>query len=107
MVLSVDMQSRWRGFLEEVYHEQMTDLAHLWPKKQSIEVRYGDLQAYDPDFAADILQKPRSSFEGARTVLKILMQELGTDADAQLRLIELPTDHRMALRDVRNENIEN
>ena len=105
MVLSVDMQSRWRGFLEEVYHEQMTDLAHLWPKKQSIEVRYGDLQAYDPDFAADILQKPRSSFEGARTVLKILMQELGTDADAQLRLIELPTDHRMALRDVRNENI--
>ena len=57
MVLSVDMRSRWRGFLEEVCHEQMTSLAHTWPKEQGLEVRYGDLQSYDPDFAADILLK--------------------------------------------------
>ena len=65
MVLQFDMGARWRGFLEEVCHESIATLAHLWPKEQGIEVRYGDLQSYDPDFAADVLLHPNLSLDAA------------------------------------------
>jgi replicative DNA helicase Mcm len=105
MVLQFDMGARWRGFLEEVCHESITNLSHVWPEEQSIEVRYGDLQAYDPDFAADVLLHPNLSLDAARRTLKALLQDLGVDADAELRLIELPLDHRFVLREIRNKHI--
>ena len=66
MVLQFDMGARWRGFLEEVCHESITNLSHVWPEEQGIEIRYGDLQAYDPDFAADVLLHPNLSLDAAR-----------------------------------------
>ena len=105
MVLQFDMGARWRGFLEEICHESIATLAHLWPKEQGIEVRYGDLQSYDPDFAADVLLHPSLSLDAAKRTLKALMQDLGVDADAELRLIELPADHRFVLREIRNKHI--
>jgi replicative DNA helicase Mcm len=105
MVLQFDMGARWRGFLEEVCHESIATFSLLWPEEQGLEVRYGDLQAYDPDFASDVLLHPGLSLDAARQTLKALLQDLGVDADAELRLIELPLDHRFVLREIRNKHI--
>lgn len=105
MVLQFDMPARWRGFLEEVCHESITNLAHMWPSVESLLVNYGELQSYDPDFAADVITHPSISMEAARRSLKALLTEQGVDAEAQVRLIELPNDHRYLLRQIRNEHI--
>ena len=106
MVLQFDMGARWRGFLEEVCHEAITTLAHEWPKTQSLEVRYGDLQAYDPDFAASILQSS-NPFKEANEVLQSLMQALeSAEMEATVSLIELPRDHTYSLREIRNKHID-
>ncbi|HIG03450.1 MAG TPA: minichromosome maintenance protein MCM [Candidatus Poseidoniales archaeon] len=105
MVLQFDMPARWRGFLEEVCHERITDLVHEYPDVESIEVLYEELQAFDPDFARQAISDPVKTLRSSNAALEELLKDLGEKIPGMVRLVELPTDQKILLEKIRDEHV--
>ena len=100
-----DSSARWRTFLTEAKEDEIL----LILSKQSspyLDIPFHELQAFDPEFAEDVLQHPRQILDrGAQTLVEIC-RERGEDIDAMLRVGELPRDSRRNLRDIGTADIE-
>ena len=100
-----DSSARWRTFLTEVKEDQIL----LLLSKQAppyLEVPFHELQAFDPEFADDVLEHPRQILNrGSQTLIEIC-RERGEDIDAVLRVGELPRDSKRPLRDIGTADIE-
>ena len=100
-----DSSARWRTFLTEAKEDQIL----LLLSKQAppyLEVPFHELQAFDPEFADDVLEHPRQILNrGSQTLIEIC-RERGEDIDAVLRVGELPRDSKRPLRDIGTADIE-
>ncbi|MCL5434520.1 MAG: minichromosome maintenance protein MCM [Candidatus Marsarchaeota archaeon] len=56
-------------FLERYYHDAINDIAISFPNKKSLYVDVEDLEKYDPELAAELLDKPDVILEGANLSL--------------------------------------
>jgi len=100
-----DSSARWRTFLTEAKEDRIL----LLLSKQAppyLEIPFHELQAFDPEFADDVLEHPRQILDrGSQTLIEIC-RERGEDIDAVLRVGELPRDSRRPLRDIGTSDIE-
>ena len=100
-----DSPSRWRTFLTEAKED---DIVMLLSKQSPpyVEVPFHELQGWDPEFAEDVLERPRQILDrGTQTLIEIC-RERGEQIDAVLRVGELPRDSRRSLRDIGTADIE-
>jgi len=100
-----DSSARWRTFLTEAKDD---DIVMLLSKQSPpyVEVPFHELQGWDPEFAEDVLDKPREILDrGTQTLIEIC-RERGEQIDAVLRVGELPRDSRRSLRDIGTADIE-
>ena len=100
-----DSSARWRTFLNEAKEDDIL----LMLSKQSppyLEIPFHELQAFDPDFADDVLQHPRQILDRGSQTLTEICRERGEDIDTILRVGDLPRDSRRSLRDIGTADIE-
>ena len=100
-----DSSARWRTFLTEAKEDDIL----LILSKQSepyLDIPFHELQAFDPEFADDVLQYPRQILDRGSQTLVEICRDRGEDIDAMLRVGELPRDSRRNLRDIGTADIE-
>ena len=55
-----DASSRWRTFLEEAKDSEVMALLSRQSNYPFLAIPFHELQSFDPDFAEDILENPKS-----------------------------------------------
>lgn len=101
-----DASSRWRTFLEEAKDSEVMALLSRQSNYPFLAIPFHELQSFDPDFAEDILESPKTILSsGSRTLVEIC-RERGEEIDAMLRVGELPSDSRKPLREIGSADID-
>ena len=101
-----DASGRWRTFLEEMKDQQIMTLLTGQSNYPFLNIPFHELQTFDPDFAEDILEFPKSILStGSKTLIEIC-RERGEDVDATLRVGDLPRDSRRLLRDIGSSDVD-
>jgi len=101
-----DASSRWRTFLEEAKDSEVMTLLSRQSNYPFLAIPFHELQSFDPDFAEDILESPKTILSsGSRTLVEIC-RERGEEIDAMLRVGELPSDSRKPLREIGSADID-
>jgi replicative DNA helicase Mcm len=101
-----DSSARWKTFFLEAKETEIFTLLSKQSITPTLEVPFHELEAFDPDFAEDILQFPREILNTGKDTLRQICRERGEDLDVILRLGELPRDSRRAIRDIGSADIE-
>ena len=95
-----DKPRAWDEFLTSRYWEDLLKLAEVYPYKRSLEVKFTDLDHFNPDLADELLENPEETLEAARAAL--IEVDLPIDAymdRANVRVVGLPK--RLLCRDIR------
>lgn len=101
-----DSSARWKTFFLEAKETEIFTLLSKQSITPTLEVPFHELEAFDPDFAEDILQFPREILNTGKDTLRQICRERGEDLDVILRVGELPRDSRRAIRDIGSADIE-
>ena len=102
---AIDSSARWRTFFSEAKESEMILLLSKQSDTPVLELTFHDLQAFDPEFAEDVLAYPSNILNSGRRTLNEICRERGEDIDCILRVGELPRDSRRDLRDVGSNDI--
>ncbi len=101
-----DSSARWRTFFTEAKEPEIVLLLSKQFENAVLDVTFHELQAFDPEFAEDVLIDPRKILDKGRQTLNEICRERGEDLDCLLRVGELPKDSRRDLRDMGSRDIE-
>ena len=102
---AIDSSARWRTFFSEAKESEMILLLSKQSDTPVLELTFHDLQAFDPEFAEDVLAYPSNILNSGRRTLNEICRERGEDIDCILSVGELPRDSRRDLRDVGSKDI--
>ena len=75
MTLEFDLPARWRSLLTEQFSDEIHDLQVTWPDNQGLLVDYRVIEAFNPEFASSIIDKPDGHLSAANRVLRDLLIE--------------------------------
>ncbi len=70
------IRTRFDDFLERYYREGINDIIVAFPDKRSLTVDFNDLSKFDPDLAAELINKPDLIIDAATESLKGKLGEL-------------------------------
>ena len=101
-----DASGRWRTFLEEMKDQQIMTLLTGQSNYPFLNIPFHELQTFDPDFAEDILEFPKSILSSGSNTLVEICRERGEEVDATLRVGDLPRDSRRLLRDIGSSDVD-
>ena len=101
-----DSSARWKTFFLEAKETEIFTLLSKQSITPTLDVPFHELQAFDPDFAEDILQFPRQILNTGKQTLRQICRERGEELDVILRVGELPRDSRRALRNIGSSDID-
>ena len=101
-----DSSARWRTFFTEAKEAEIVLLLSKQSENAVLDITFHELQAFDPEFAEDVLKDPRKIINNGRTTLTEICRERGEDLDCLIRVGELPKDSRRDLRDMGSRDIE-
>ena len=101
-----DASGRWRTFLEEMKDQQIMTLLTGQSNYPFLNIPFHELQTFDPDFAEDILELPKSILSSGSNTLVEICRERGEEVDATLRVGDLPRDSRRLLRDIGSSDVD-
>ena len=60
----------WKDFIQEYYRKEVLDIANSYPEKRSLLVSYKDIEVFDAELAAALLDRPNSSIFAAETAIR-------------------------------------
>ena len=100
-----DSSARWRTFFTEAKEAEIVLLLSKQSENAVLEITFHELQAFDPEFAEEILNDPRTILNYGESTLTEICRERGEDIVSIVRLGELPRDSRRDLRDMGNRDI--
>ncbi len=101
-----DSSARWRTFFTEAKEAEIVLLLSKQSENAVLDITFHELQAFDPEFAEDVLADPRSILNSAESTLAEICRERGgEDTLCTIRLGELPRDSRKDLRDMGNRDV--
>ena len=100
-----DSNSRWRTFLEDAKEDEIIAILARQLTNPVMEISFHELESFDPDFAESIIEHPETILKSGSHILREICQERGESIFVDIRLIELPRDRRVALRDVGRDQI--
>lgn len=102
-----DIQTAWDEILaSEYYRNMISGIAAGYPDVKSINVKYSDIDAYDPDFALFVLNNTDRCIRLGKDRVRVLMPP-NWDGKEQinLRLIKLPRDAFVDIRRIRAKDL--
>ena len=101
-----DSSARWRTFFTEAKESEIVLLLSKQSENAVLDITFHELQAFDPEFAEDVLADPRPILNSAESTLAEICRERGgEDTLCTIRLGELPRDSRKDLRDMGNRDV--
>ena len=100
-----DSSARWKTFFLEAKETEIFTLLSKQSITPTLSIPFHELQAFDPDFAEDILQFPRQILDTGKDTLREICRERGEALDVILRVGELPRDSRRVIRDIGSSDI--
>jgi replicative DNA helicase Mcm len=102
----VSIVSRWEAFFQGTdYMQKIGEVSDLYPEVKSIFVVYLDLDKFDADLAVYLLEHPDLSLIAGKQAIKNLMHQDMRKADINLRIIQLPRDSRVEIRELRAKHV--
>jgi replicative DNA helicase Mcm len=101
-----DSSARWKTFFLEAKETEIFTLLSKQTATPTLPIPFHELEAFDPDFAEDILQTPREILKKGKETLRQICRERGEDLDVILRVGELPGDSRRSIREIGSSDIE-
>lgn len=89
---SPKLVGKFGEFFREYYEDEISRLAQNYPKdKRSLWVDHTDIYSYDPDFAVDVVERPREMIECAERALMDFDLPVDTDLSrANVRIHNSP-----------------
>tara|TARA_B100001250_G_scaffold270590_1_gene233577 strand:- start:773 stop:2932 length:2160 start_codon:yes stop_codon:yes gene_type:complete len=100
-----DSSQRWRTFLNQAKETEITLLLSKQTQNPLIEVSFHDLSGFDPEFAENLLERPKEIMQKGSDALSDICKERGADIDALVRVTELPKDTIRPLREIGQSDI--
>ncbi|MBI0584625.1 MAG: hypothetical protein ISF22_10430 [Methanomassiliicoccus sp.] len=104
--VDVSVASRWEAFFQGTeYMQKVREVGDLYPEVRSVNVAYDDLDRFDADLAASLLDHPDIYLLAGKQAIKNLMHQEMRRAEINLRVIGLPRDSRVEIRDLRAKHV--
>lgn len=104
--VDVSVVSKWEAFFQGTeYMQKVREVADLYPEVRSVNVKYDDLDRFDADLAAGLLDHPDLYLLAGKQAMKNLMHLDMRRAGINLRILELPRDSRVEIRDLRAKHV--
>jgi replicative DNA helicase Mcm len=101
-----DLVSRWEEFFDATHYRlNVIEVSTLFPELRSVYVRYSDLDAFDPDMADFVLQHPNTGIWAGEQAIQKVSPPGREGALIHLRLVDLPRDCRVEIRDLRSKHM--
>ncbi len=106
---SEPLQEKWEEFLGQYgYDDKIREIASIYPEERSLLVKYEDIEHFDVDFADALLQNPNLVTQaGEKAIASIaqMAQTIEEGAVIHLRIIALPVNIRIEIRDIRSKDM--
>jgi replicative DNA helicase Mcm len=100
---------KWEEFLGQYgYDEKIREIAGVFPEERSLFVKYTDIEHFDVEFADGLLQNPGRVIKAGEKAIESLAQMAQTieeGAVIHLRIISLPTNLKIEIRDIRSKDM--
>lgn len=104
--VDVSVISKWEAFFQGTeYMQKVREVADLYPEVRSVNVQYDDLDRFDADLAASLLEHPDLYLLAGKQAIKNLMHQDMRRAGINLRILSLPRDSRVEIRDLRAKHV--
>lgn len=104
--VDISMVSRWEAFFQGTdYMQKIREVSDLYPEERSINVVYADLDHFDADLAIYLLEHPDLALLAGKQAIRNLMHAEMRRADINLRLISLPRDSKVEIRQLRAKHV--
>jgi len=104
--VDISVVSKWEAFFQGTeYMQKVREVADLYPEVRSVNVRYDDLDRFDADLAAGLLEHPDLYLLAGKQAMKNLMHQDMRRAGINLRILALPRDSRVEIRDLRAKHV--
>ncbi len=102
-----DIQTAWDEILaSEDYRNMISGIAAGYPDIKSMNVRYSDIDLYNPDFALFVLNNPDRCIRIGRERVRALMPpDWDGKEQINLRLVKLPRDANVDIRRIRAKHL--
>ena len=102
-----DIKAGWEAILgDDRYRLVIADTAANYPEKKSVTVSYKDIEAYDIDFALNVLEYPDLFIaKGKETIKASLPPTWDGKREVNLRIVELPRDAKVDIRHLRSKHL--
>ena len=104
--VDISIVSRWEAFFQGTeYIQKIREVSDLYPEVRSINVVYADLDHFDADLAIYLLEHPDLALLAGKHAIHNLMHAEMRRADINLRIISLPRDSKVEIRDLRAKHV--
>jgi len=110
--MAEDLVAKWEEFIRGRYWDELLELAESYPDRRSLDVRFQDLDRYDPEFADALLERPDTILEAAKVALMEidLPVEVGVERNVELesvhlRIVGIPPHQRFTTSELRSGHI--
>jgi len=101
-----ELIAKWSEFFELIGDDaKIMELASLYPEKRSLAVRFEDVNRYDTDFALFLIQKPQNALVAGEEAVQRMMPSAEPKPSPHLRLLGIPTEERVTIRDLRAKHL--
>jgi len=95
-------------FLTKYYKKELDVLMGDYPNKKSLFIEFTKIEAFDPKFADELLDKPDivlQAFKVAARQYKSSLIEENADFDPHIRVYNLPNENRVVIKNLSSEHI--
>lgn len=102
-----DIIAAWEDILgKDKYRLMIADVAANYPDKRSVFVSYKDIEAVNIDFAMYVLEFPDQCLKKGREYIRsALPPAWGTKNNVSLRVVNLPCDAKVDIRQLRSKHL--
>lgn len=102
-----DITLAWEEILsKDDYHLKLVDIQDNYPDKKSLFVSYNDIDMYNTELASFILANPdKALYLGKKVIREMLPATWEPDNAINLRIIELPKDAKIEVRQIRAKHL--
>jgi replicative DNA helicase Mcm len=95
--------AKWLSFFEERYKSNIETLALNYPEKRSLYIDWWDLDKYNTELAAEVIQKPAFHLHNARIAMKDIDTIKGI-IHPHIRFSNLPEHAQHLVRELRSKH---
>ena len=102
-----EIQEIWNNiFSDDGYSLRITEIQANYPQDRSLVVTYSDINKVNTDFAMYLLEKPDRCLRLGRKVIRNLLPPTWEPSnEVNLRIIDLPKDAHVEVRDLRAKHL--